>query len=99
MRFLRAFKCFVSSEKFQHAVQDVKDDRIKVSISETYLQIVKLLFEGQSRKTPCLQYMRKVFNPILSKIQVCSLKKKLGKVQDADGLLRFRDLLEDQEQE
>ena len=53
-------------------------------LGESYLQVIKLLFEGQSRKHHCIQYLRKVFSPVYSKFSLANLKKK-GGVRTPEG--------------
>ena len=42
------------------------------------MQVLKLLFEGQTRKNPCLQYLRKAFTPVFSKVHMPNFNKKLN---------------------
>lgn len=45
-RFLRAYKVFVDSSEFQERLKIGDKPLSKIKLSESYLQVLKLLFEG-----------------------------------------------------
>ena len=75
-RFYSAFKVFTQSEEFKNSINN-EEGKQRVVINESQLQVVKLLFEGQSRKLQSHKYLRKIFTPVLSKVQISRVKRRM----------------------
>ena len=77
-KFFTAFKIFVQN----CTTEELCASAAPLKLHWHFAQVIKVLYEGQTRNWQCNETLRKIFQPVYERIGVSALRKQLTKVTE-----------------